>query len=85
MAMVRKQKGITHDLRYNAELNKGIETATKKGGFSSHGAFIRAAIERGLAGREKRRRCGCERIRNPQNIQKTAKQRHRHGRCERPK
>jgi len=52
MAMVRKQKAGTHGLRYNAELNTRIETATKKGGFSSHSAFIRAAIERELAGRE---------------------------------
>jgi Arc/MetJ-type ribon-helix-helix transcriptional regulator len=52
MAMVRKQKSVTHGLRYNAELNNRIEAATKKGGFSSHSAFIRAAIERELAGRE---------------------------------
>ena len=52
MAMVRKQKAITHGLRYNAELNNRIE-ATKKGGFSSHSAFIRSAIERELAGRER--------------------------------
>ena len=52
MAMVRKQKAVTHGLRYNAELNNRIEAATKKGGFSSHSAFIRAAIERELAGRE---------------------------------
>ena len=36
----------------NAALNNRIEVATKKGGFSSHSAFIRAAIERELAGRE---------------------------------
>ena len=35
MAMVRKQKAVTHGLRYNAELNNRIEAATKKGGFSS--------------------------------------------------
>src|ERR1017187_5361855 len=54
MATVRKQKAVTHGLRYNAELNNRIEAAAKKGGFSSHSAFIRAAIERELAGR----RCG---------------------------
>jgi Arc/MetJ-type ribon-helix-helix transcriptional regulator len=52
MAMVRKQKTVTHGLRYNAELNNRIQAATNKGGFSSHSAFIRAAIERELAGRE---------------------------------
>ena len=52
MAMIRKQKAVTHGLRYNAELNNRIDATTKKGGFSSHSAFIRAAIERELAGRE---------------------------------
>src|ERR1700729_4424611 len=50
--MVRKQKDVTRGLRYAAELNKRIEAATKQGGFSSSSAFIRAAIERELAGRE---------------------------------
>ena len=56
MAMVRKQKAVTHGLRYNAELNNRIAAAAKKSGFSSHSAFIRAAIERELAGRE----CGVD-------------------------
>src|ERR1700729_897495 len=50
--MVRKQKDVTRGLRYAAELNKRIEAATKQGGFSNPSAFIRAAIERELAGRE---------------------------------
>src|ERR1022692_4861902 len=50
--MVRKQKVVTRGLRYDAELNKRIEAATKQGGFSCSSAFIRAAIERELAGRE---------------------------------
>src|ERR1022692_1283384 len=49
--MIRKQKAVTHGLPYSAELNNGSE-GTKKGGFSSRSAFIRAAIERELAGRE---------------------------------
>ena len=49
--MIRKQKAVTHGLPYSAELNNRIE-ATKQGGFSSRSAFIRAAIERELAGRE---------------------------------
>ena len=44
--MIRKQKTVAHGLRYNAELNNRIDAATKKGGFSSRSAFIRAAIER---------------------------------------
>jgi len=50
--MMRKQKKITRGLRYDAELNNRIEAATKQGGFSCSSAFIRAAIERELAGRE---------------------------------
>jgi hypothetical protein len=50
--MVRKQKAVSRRLRYDAELEKGIEAATKKGGFSSPSAFMREAIERELAGRE---------------------------------
>jgi Arc/MetJ-type ribon-helix-helix transcriptional regulator len=50
--MVRKQKAVTHGLRYNAELNNRIEAGAKQGGFSSRSAFMRAAIERELAGRE---------------------------------
>ena len=50
--MIRKQKAVTYGLPYNAELNNRIEAATKQGGFSSPSAFIRAAIERELAGRE---------------------------------
>jgi hypothetical protein len=52
MATVRKQKAVTHGLRYNAELSNRIAAATKQGGFSCSSAFIRAAIERELAGRE---------------------------------
>jgi hypothetical protein len=50
--MVRKQKTIARGLRYDAELNSRIEAATKQGGFLCGSAFIRAAIERELAGRE---------------------------------
>src|SRR5579863_10220450 len=50
--MVRKQKAVTHGLRYNADLSHRIAAATKKGGFSCSSAFIRAAIERELVGRE---------------------------------
>jgi hypothetical protein len=50
--MTRKQKAITRGLRYDAELGNRIDAATKKGGFSCSSAFIRAAIERELAGRE---------------------------------
>ena len=49
---IRKQKAVTHGLRYNAELNNRIEAATKRGGFSTRSAFIRAAIEREVVGRE---------------------------------
>ena len=38
--------------RLEPELNRRIERATAEGGFSSPSAFIRAAIERELAGRE---------------------------------
>jgi Arc/MetJ-type ribon-helix-helix transcriptional regulator len=50
--MVQKQKKVTHGLRYDAELNNRVEAATTQGGFSSRSAFVRAAIERELAGRE---------------------------------
>ena len=50
--MVRKQKAVSRGLRYDAELDKRIEAATKKGAFSSPSAFMREAIERELAGRE---------------------------------
>jgi Arc/MetJ-type ribon-helix-helix transcriptional regulator len=50
--MMRNQKKVTRGLRYDAELNNRIEAATKQGGFSCSSAFIRAAIERELAGRE---------------------------------
>ena len=56
--MVRKQKAVSRGLRYDAELDKRIEAATKKGGFSSPSAFMREAIERELTGRESTRRCG---------------------------
>jgi hypothetical protein len=52
MATVRKQTAVTHGLRYNAELSQRIAAATKQCGFSCSSAFIRAAIERELAGRE---------------------------------
>jgi Arc/MetJ-type ribon-helix-helix transcriptional regulator len=38
--------------RLEPELDRRIEIATKQGGFSNPSAFIRAAIERELAGRE---------------------------------
>ena|ERR1017187_5590908 len=50
--MVRKQKTVARGLRYDAELNNRIEAAAKKAGFSCGSAFMRAAIERELAGRE---------------------------------
>jgi len=51
--MGEKQKaGVIHGLRINAELRTRIEAAMQKGGFSSRSAFMRAAIERELAGRE---------------------------------
>jgi hypothetical protein len=46
--MIRKQKTVTHGLRYNAELYNRFQAATKKGGFSTHSAFIRAAIRAGV-------------------------------------
>ena len=50
--MLRKQKAVSRGLRYDADVNQRIEAATKEGGFSSGSAFMRAAIERELAGRE---------------------------------
>jgi len=51
--MVQKQKPtVIHGLRINAELRNRIAVAMQKGGFSSRSAFIRAAVERELAGRE---------------------------------
>jgi hypothetical protein len=50
--MVRKQKTVARGLRYDAEMINRIEAAAKKGGFTCGSAFIRAAIERELAGRE---------------------------------
>jgi Arc/MetJ-type ribon-helix-helix transcriptional regulator len=38
--------------RLEPELNKRVERATKEGGFANPSAFIRAAIQRELAGRE---------------------------------
>ncbi len=43
---------VSRGLRYDAELDKRIEAATKKGGFSSDSAFMREAIERELVGRK---------------------------------
>jgi len=45
-------RSLSRGLRYDAELDKRIEAATKKGGFSSPSAFMRAAIERELASHE---------------------------------
>jgi Arc/MetJ-type ribon-helix-helix transcriptional regulator len=50
--MLRKQKAVRRGLRHDADVNQRIEAATKEGGFSSASAFMRAAIERELAGRE---------------------------------
>jgi Arc/MetJ-type ribon-helix-helix transcriptional regulator len=50
--MLRKQKAVSRALRYDEDVNQRIEAATKEGGFSSASAFMRAAIERELAGRE---------------------------------
>ena len=51
--MEQKQKaGVIHGLRINAELRNRIERAMQKSGFSSPSAFMRAAIELELAGRE---------------------------------
>lgn len=50
--MLRRQKTVARGLRYDSELNNRVEAAAKKGGFSCGSAFIRAAIERELAGRE---------------------------------
>jgi len=50
--MLRKQKAVSRGLRYDEDVNQRIEAATKEGGFSSASAFMRAAIERELAGRE---------------------------------
>jgi Arc/MetJ-type ribon-helix-helix transcriptional regulator len=47
-----KQKLRIRAARLEPELDKRIERATKSGGFSNPSAFIRAAIERELAGRE---------------------------------
>jgi len=50
--MIQKQKAVSRGLRYDVELDKRIEAATKKGRFSSPSAFMREAIERELTGRE---------------------------------
>jgi Arc/MetJ-type ribon-helix-helix transcriptional regulator len=47
-----KQKLRIRAARLEPELNKRVERATRDGGFSNPSAFIRAAIERELAGRE---------------------------------
>ena len=47
-----KQKLRIRAARLEPELDKRIEVATKGGGFSNPSSFIRAAIERELAGRE---------------------------------
>ncbi|MDQ1474643.1 MAG: hypothetical protein QOJ99_6123 [Bryobacterales bacterium] len=50
--MMARQKVRTRAARLEPELDKRIERATREGGFSSPSAFIRAAIERELEGRE---------------------------------
>jgi len=52
MTKLRKQKAGTHGLRYDEKFHDQIESAAKRGGFASRSAFIGAAIERELAGRE---------------------------------
>lgn len=52
MTKLRKQKAGTHGLRYDQKFHDRIDSAAKGGGFASRSAFIRAAIERELAGRE---------------------------------
>lgn len=47
-----KRKVRVRAARLEPELDRRIEVATKQGGFSNPRAFIRAAIERELAGRE---------------------------------
>lgn len=47
-----KRKVRIRAARLEPELDRRIEFATKQGGFSNPSAFIRAAIERELAGRE---------------------------------
>jgi Arc/MetJ-type ribon-helix-helix transcriptional regulator len=47
-----KQKLRIRAARLEPELDKRVELATKGGGFSNPSSFIRAAIERELAGRE---------------------------------
>lgn len=47
-----KRKVRIRAARLEPELDRRIEVATKQGGFSNPSAFIRAAIERELAGRE---------------------------------
>lgn len=46
------QKLRTRATRLEPELNNRLERATKEGGFANPSAFIRAAIQRELAGRE---------------------------------
>jgi|SRR5580658_2979908 Arc/MetJ-type ribon-helix-helix transcriptional regulator len=47
-----KRKVRIRAARLEPELDRRIEVATKQGGFSNPSAFIRAAIERELTGRE---------------------------------
>lgn len=47
-----KRKIRIRAARLEPELDRRIEVATKQGGFSNPSAFVRAAIERELAGRE---------------------------------
>jgi Arc/MetJ-type ribon-helix-helix transcriptional regulator len=50
--VLRQQKAVSRGLRYDEDVNQRIEAATEEGGFSSASAFMRAATERELAGRE---------------------------------
>lgn len=47
-----QQKNRIRAARFDHDLNRRVELATKDGGFANPSAFIRAAIERELAGRE---------------------------------
>ena len=49
---MRRRKLRIRATRLEPELDRRIEIATKQGGFSNPSAFIRAAIERELTGRE---------------------------------
>lgn len=50
--MPRNNKDRVRAARFEEELSNRIERATEEGGFANPSAFIRAAVERELAGRE---------------------------------